>query len=474
MRECEKVRSNRLKFAAMMEVPTGFILIKESEYKMLLGRIAELEARLNKASNNSHKPPSSDGYKKAIKNNREKSEKKQGAQTGHKGTTLKMVDNPDKTVMHKLLGQCECGENLETLELKNLQRKQEFELPEKLIEVTEHLIEVKQCTCGKIHQAACELNGNTQIGSKYKALMVYLNQYQFVPFDRLQEISKQIFGISISDGVLAHSNQICYENLEQTEELIKQKLIQSPVINNDETGMRCEGKTQWIHSTSTPELTHYSIQSKRGNQGMDAIGILPHYTGKSIHDRWASYDQYTNCTHGYCNTHLLRDLKYLNEELDCAWALKMKKLLVQANDLKTKDQLNTNIIEDLEIQYEQILQQGFIDEPEQKSREKPKRGRIPKSKSKRLLDVFAFQSERVLLFLYDKDVPFDNNLAERDLRMVKLKQKISGCFRSANGAIVFCRIRSYVSSARKQGYKILDAIENALRGNPVSFIAAEQ
>lgn len=463
-----------MNFVVTMEIPSGYVLIKESDYNMLLARIAELEARLNKTSNNSHKPPSSDVYKKVIKNNREKSDNKQGAQTGHKGTTLKMVDIPDKTILHKLQGYCECGINLESLELKNLQRKQEFELPEKLIEVIVHLIEVKQCTCGKIHQATCELKGNTQYGSKFKSLMVYLNQYQFVPFERLQELSKDCFGISISDGVLAKSNQVCFEHLEETEEIIKKEMIQSPVINNDETGIRCQGKTQWIHSTSTPELTHYSIQNKRGNQGIDAIGILPQFKGTSVHDRWASYDQYSSCTHGYCNAHLLRDLKYVNEELNCAWALKMKKLLVHANDLKTKDQLNINIIEDLEIKYVQIVRQGFKEEPEQKSREKPKRGRIPKSKSQRLLDVFAFRSERVLLFLYDKNVPFDNNLAERDLRMVKLKQKISGCFRSANGAQVFCRIRSYISSARKQGYEILDAIENALTGNPVSLVCAEQ
>ena len=463
-----------------MERTATHVILTHAEYdsliemiKKLEARIVELESRLNKNSSNSSKPPSSDGLKKVIKNNREQSENKQGAQPGHKGSTLKMVDHADKFEYHKVSGTCECGENLETQTERSIVRKQEFELPEKLIEVIEHHIEIIKCKCGRKHYAPCELKGNVQYGTKFKSLMVYLNQYQFIPFERLQEISEDCFGMSISDGVLDASNQTCYEQLAQTEEQIKQTLLESPVINNDETGIRCEGKTQWVHSTSTPGLTHYSIQEKRGNQGMDTIGILPHYTGTSIHDRWASYDNYP-CTHGLCNAHLLRDLKYLYEEMNCEWAQPMIALLVQAHEAKKQDQLNALTIESIETRYIKIVQQGIKNEPEQKNREKIKRGRIPKSKSRLLLEVFANRSEQVLLFLYDKQVPFDNNLAERDLRMMKLKQKISGCFRSRNGAEVFCRIRSYISSARKNGYQILDAIEKALIGNPIQLIPAEQ
>jgi transposase len=457
-----------------MEIPAGYILIKESDFNAILARLAELESRAKKTSNNSHKPPSSDGYKKVVKNNRERSDKKRGAQPGHPGNTLKMVSTPDKVIPHKLFGQCECGENLEALELKSIQRKQEFELPAKLIEVIEHQIEVKQCTCGKIHQAACELNGNAQYGSSFKALMVYLNQYQLIPFERLQELSRDCFGISISDGVLAKSNQICYDQLASTEEIIKTELIRSKVIHNDETGVRCEDKTRWVHSTSTDLLTHYSIQNKRGTEAMDAIGILPQFEGKTVHDRWASYDKYTSCIHSGCNAHLLRELKYVNEEQKCLWALPMKQLLTTANNLKKQDKLSPIVIEDLELKYQKIVRKGLKEEAKHQIRDKPKRGRTPQAKSKLLLDVFTFKSERVLLFLYDNEVPFDNNLAERDLRMLKLKQKISGCFRTTNGAQIFCRIRSYISSVRKQGYNVLAALENALTGNPVSLIAAEQ
>ena len=213
-------------------------------------------------------------------------------------------------------------------------------MPEKLLEVIEHQIEVKQCVCGKTHQAFCEIKGNTQYGNRFKTLMVYLNQFQFIPFDRLQQLSEDCFGIIVSDGVLEKSNQTCYEHLEQTEEKIKQALIQSAVIHNDETGVRCEGKTKWVHSTSTSELTYYYIHNKRGTEAINSIGILPEFTGKSIHDRWASYNQYTSCQHGYCNAHLLRDLKHVNEEHKSLWALPMKQLLIHANDLKKKDSLN--------------------------------------------------------------------------------------------------------------------------------------
>lgn len=453
----------------MIGLPEGYMIIKTADYERLLDRLAVLESKSNKNSGNSHKPPSSDNYKKKVKNNREASTKKPGAQSGHKGTTLKMVDSADRIIEHKVQGHCDCGVNLESLETVGIQRRQEIELPVKLIEVIEHRIEIKQCRCGKVHQGTCELKGSVQYGSKFKALMVYLNQYQFIPFERLQELSEAIFGVSVSDGLLASSNQKCYEQLEQTESAIKKALLQNAVIHNDETGLRCNDNTQWIHSTSTHRLTHYSLQSKRGNEGINAIGIMPDYKGISVHDRWASYDGY-DCTHALCNAHLMRDLKFLHEEMGCGWALKMKKLLIQANNCKNKDLLDPMTIEQIELQYCQIIRQGFEEEPKQKVRTKPRRGRVGKSKSLRLLEVFKFRNHQVLLFMYHPQVPFDNNLAERDLRMIKLKQKISGCFRTKDGANVFCRIRSYISSARKQGYRILDAIECALLSKPVSLV----
>ncbi len=456
-----------------MQVPDGYILIRKLDYEQLLNRLAMMEARikelegmLSKNSGNSHKPPSSDGYKKEIKNNREKSDRKQGAQPGHEGKTLDMVSNPDKVIAHQLIGRCRCGRDLEKLAIKEIQRRQVFDLPEKLLEVTEHRIEVKQCGCGRVHKAACPVEGVTQYGERIKSFAVYMNQYQFIPFDRLQEITEDCFGMSISDGVLEKNNQVCYEQLEETEAGIKRDIIQSSVIHNDETGMRCAGKTQWVHSSSTQQHTHYSIQPKRGKEGMDAIGILNDYKGTSIHDRWASYDRYY-CTHGLCNAHLLRELKYVKEEIGRDWSGQMIPLLVMANTLKTEDRLDQAAIQSIEKRFHKITRQGLGEEPAMSITKKKKRGRIAKTKSMNLLEAFIDRRKDILRFLHNKDVPFDNNLAERDLRMVKLKQKISGCFRTLHGAEVFCRIRSYVSTARKQGYSVLEAIEQALIGKPV-------
>jgi transposase len=459
-----------------MEIKGSHVILTKEEFAALLyeieqlkNEVKELKAQLGKNSANSSKPPSSDGYKKKIKNNREKSDKQQGAQEGHKGTTLQMVETPDKIIEHQVKGRCaECGMDLERASIKSIQRRQVFDLPAKLIEITEHRIEVKQCKCGIVHEADCEIKGNVQYGEKIKSLMVYLNQYQLIPFNRLQQLSEDCFGMSVSDRVLEESNQKCYENLEQTEVAIKKELICSRVIHNDETGIRCESKTQWIHSSSNPYYTHYSIQKKRGKEGIDAIGILTHFNGISVHDRWASYDDY-ECEHALCNAHLLRDLKFLAEENDCKWAKKMIGLLVQSNEYKKQDLLNEKTIQAIEKKSRRIIKEGIKEEPPPEETKKAKRGRKAKSKSLNLLEVFIQRSEQVWKFIYNREVPFDNNLAERDLRMVKLKQKISGCFRSLNGAQVFCRIRSYISTARKQGQSILNAIACALMGNPISL-----
>jgi transposase len=433
----------------------------------LENRIKELESNKNKHSGNSSKPPSSDGYKKTIKNNREKSDKQQGAQEGHQGTTLEMASIPDKIVEHKVEGLCEgCGKDLQTAHIKDVKRRQVFDLPEKLMEVTEHRVEVRQCSCGKVHEAVCVVQGSVQYGGKIKALMVYMNQYQHIPFDRLQEFSKDCLGVSIGDGTLISGNEMCYDNLAQTEMQIKEQISQSTVINNDETGMRCEGKTQWVHNSSTETHTHYSIHAKRGKEAMNDIGILPDFKGISVHDRWASYDEY-DCSHALCNAHLLRDLKFLAEELHIKWASKMTALLVKANQFKKDGLISKKIIAGIQNQCRAIIKQGQKEEPPI-IQPTPKRGRRAKSKSQNLLSVFLDRGHQVWAFMHHPDVPFDNNLAERDLRMAKLKQKISGCFRSVNGAKIFCRIRSYISTARKQGYSVLFAIEAAIAGNPIS------
>jgi len=463
----------------MFKVPEGYILIKKEEYEglkrtilemsnmieKLTRRIEELESQLSKNSSNSHKPPSSDGLKKKIKNNREKSGKQQGAQPGHKGTTLQFSEQPDETISCKVEGYCECGEDLRLIPAKGIERRQTIELPKKLIKITEFQIEVKECKCGRTHKGFCTQTYRIGYGKRFKSLMVYLNQYQFIPRERLQELVRDYFGISISDGLLESICNECYNQLEATEVSIKEGLIQSLVNNFDETGIRNEGDTNWIHSCSNKQLTHYSISKKRGKEGIDEKGILSEYKGVAVHDRWKSYDGYS-CEHALCNAHLLRDLKFVYEELDRQWAKEMINTLIFAKRKRDEENLTHDIIRFIEGQYNHIIDLGMQEEPVEQPSPVKKRGRKAKNKSLRLLEVFKERKIEILMFMYNMDVPFDNNLAERDLRMVKLKQKISGCFRKRESADVFCRIRSYISTIRKQGYPVLEAISATLSGNP--------
>ena len=208
-----------------MERTATHVILTIAEYDALIAmikkleqRVSELEAQLNKDSSNSHKPPSSDGYSKEIKNNREKSGKSQGAQEGHKGRTLQMVTHADKIIEHKVKRECKCGKDLSQARVLRIERRQVFDLPEKLLEVTEHQVEVKQCSCGVIHQAECKEKGNAQYGERIKSFAVYMNQYQFLPFERLQEMIRDCFGASMSDGVLSDGNELLFEQLEKSEE----------------------------------------------------------------------------------------------------------------------------------------------------------------------------------------------------------------------------------------------------------------
>lgn len=460
-----------------MQVPEGYILISKVEYGELLNRLSMMEARikelegmLNKDSSNSHKPPSSDGYKKKIQNNREKSDRNVGGQLGHEGKTLLMVEHPDKVIEHKVEYCKHCGMNLQHIPAKKYHRRQVYDLPRVKIEVTEHRVEVKQCgACHKETVADCDVPSSVQYGERIKSMGIYLNQYQMLPVERTRELMEDLFECSISAEVLQQSNELCYDNLEEkVEKEIKESITQSAVMHNDETGIRCEGTTRWIHSYSTQSHTYYAIDDKRGKEAMDRINILPQFTGNTVHDRWASYEKYDHCQHSYCNAHILRDLK-AEEENNKSWATRMKTVLLDAYALSKKEHTSLDSIKDTEKRYDRIVKEAIKQEPIP-ARTLHKRGRKAKSKSLNLLECFRDKKKEVLRFLHDKTIPFDNNLAERDLRMVKLKQKISGCFRTRNGADVFCRIRSYISTVKKQGGQVWNALQLIMKTSPLQPI----
>lgn len=437
-------------------------------------RIEALESQLSKDSHNSHKPPSSDGLKRMTKSLRAKSTRFSGGQEGHPGHTLSMVKNPNEIIVHRVK-QCQgCNGSLEETIATDYVQRQVFDIPPLRLKVTEHHAEIKQCPhCGASNQALFpqEVTKNTQYGDNVKSLAVYLTQYQLLPYERTTELLNDLFSCSITEGSLYNWNKKAYQTLKKPEQLIINQLQQASVLNVDETGVFCQNKSQWLHVASTSRLTHYGIHAKRGKEATDALGILPHYKGTAVHDFWKSYLQY-DCGHAFCNAHIMRELTYAFEQENQPWANELKALLLTSNEQvgqhkHFKNSLSENNLHEIERQYDALLEIGFRMNPNPPIQDLPKkRGRPKQSKVKNLLDRLQDYRSQVLAFMYDFQIPFTNNLAERDLRMAKVKQKISGTFRSPEGALFFCRIRGYISTMKKNHQKVLDTLISAFSGNP--------
>lgn len=457
------------------EAVIELVEILQGVHKSLDERVKALEDKTAKDSHNSSRPPSSDGFMKPKPRSlRKKGKRRVGGQKGHKGHTLQMVENPDNVIIHPVESCRECGYSLETLESCDYERHQVFDIPPIKLQVTEHRAEIKECPhCSQRNKADFpgEAANIIQYGSRLKSLAVYLSNYQLLPYERIRELFKDIFGISLSAGTLVNINQSCYSVLEGVEQSIKDHLLKALVVNADETGLYVNGERHWLHVLSAPELTFYIPHPKRGKEAMDAMGILPSFNGTLVHDFWKPYLKY-DCNHALCNAHHLRDLTFIHEQFNQPWAQDMISLLTEINKEVEKfrpdgNHLDHDTIARFEQAYEQILSKGFRANPPPPDDQKQtrRRGRKKKSKSLNLLERFRNYRNEVLAFMYDFQIPFDNNLAERDIRMMKVQQKISGTFRGDNGAEIFCRIRSYISTVRKQQLNVLNAIQTALSGN---------
>lgn len=441
----------------------------------LIQKVQDLEAQIAKNSSNSGKPPSSDGLKKPHKtrSQRGKSERKPGGQNGHQGRTLEQIDRPDHIVIHSP-SQCGgCGHSLLDVEGASVEKRQVFDLPEPKVEVSEHRIETKICPCcGGVAKGEFPENitAPVQYGERVQALAAYFAHQHFLPFERLSQMFDDIFGIGISPATCASVDRKLFTRLESFEANLKTHLMASKVLHFDETGMRCNKKLHWIHVASSDMATFYGIHAKRGKEAIDEFGILPEYRGTAIHDHWFPYFAYTQVKHGLCNAHHLRELTFVYEHEKEEWAKEMKDLLHRAKkevrNNTGRGHLPQEEIEALEKEYCKIIIKGMeyhLSLPPLASKRKGKR---KQRVGKNLLDRLADNFECVLRFLHDFSVPFTNNQGEQDIRMVKLKQKISGCFRTVDGSQIFCRIRSYISTARKQGWSIWDALVDALKGRP--------
>ena len=443
----------------------------------LEARIEALENQKSKDSKNSSKPPSGDGFAKRTKSLRTKSGRKSGGQKDHPGSTLEWQEEVDEIFVHPVLDCTSCGTSLEFVEVLNLRCSQVHDLPPIKLVVHEHQAEEKCCpNCGVMNQGKLPafVNSLVQYGPGLKGLMVYLMEGQLLPSDRAKELLQELIGCEISEATLYNTRLRCYEQLAAVESYIKAGIQVAPVVHFDETGMRVKSKLMWLHVACDSWLTAYFIDPKRGQLAMDAIDILPNFDGVSVHDGLASYGKYDS-THALCNAHHLRELRFIVERYDQDWASDMMTLLVEIKTNITVAQVagETSLIlsqlADFEQRYQAIIQAGLIvNPPPPIDLDVPKpKGRRKQSPPKNLLDRLQLHQSAVLLFMYDWRVPFDNNQAERDLRMMKLKQKISGTFRSLEGAQQFCRIRGYISTLRKQGLQVLDALRLVFMETPL-------
>jgi len=440
-----------------------------AENAALKARIAELERRLGLNSQNSGKPPSSDGLKKParVRSLREKSGRKPGGQKGHEGETLRQSAEPDEIANHYPTGCAECGAALTPRMAEDHAARQVFDLPEpQPLVVTEHRAHTCRCAaCGVTTRASFPdgVNAPVQYGARLTAFAIYLLHYQLLPEARLVELMADLFGVKLAAATIARMSGACAKGLKGFGETVRDLVAGAPVKHMDETGFRIGGKTQWLHVASTALLTFYRVCARRGSLLANVVGIV-------VHDHWKPYYTMQAVLHALCNAHHLRELKALVEIEKEEWARKMQRLLRRAchaaNLARERDvPLKPRLVQCFERCYDAIVAEGraFHEAQPPLARAAMKgggkrRGRAPRRTGHNLLLRLATRKEDTLRFLHDPAVPFTNNQAERDGRMMKLRQKISGGFRSLEGASDFALIRSFLSTAKKQGWKIIEAL----------------
>ena len=446
-------------------------LKQNAHLSQLESRVQELEARANENSDNSNKPSSSDPFIKP-KSRRKKSGKAPGGQKGREGKTLEMTLAPDYIEKHRVINCCGCGENLENQTVMAVEKRQVFDIPPQKIIITEHQSEKKTCPhCGTETGAAFPVGVEKpiQYGTYIKSALVYLNQYQMIPYKRTLELISDFYNHQISEGTLFNSITSAYNALEPVEEKTIELLLQSPVNYADETGLRINGNLYWMHVVCNGNLTHYAPHASRGMKALEDIDILTRYQGILVHDYWKPYFKLI-CEHGLCNAHHLRELTGIQELTDQKWPQELSELLLEIKNFIENDTAGLSLtdgqINCFSKRYDLLIEKGYLENPPPPESAVKKRGRKKQSKTRNLLDRLKENKREALAFMYDRRVNFDNNIAERAIRMVKVKQKVSGEFRSENGAKMFCRIRGYISMVKKNSLPVLEAINCALMNRP--------
>ncbi len=476
MSQEEEVQALREENAVLKAQVAELLPLKE-QVEQLKDQVKQLTSRLAKDSHNRHLPPSSDRFarKKKTRSLRKRSGKKPGGQAEHPGETIPWWSHPDEIIRHAVSTCSHCQAELCAVEPQRVEVRQVIELPSKRQVVIEHQAEQKWCPqCGAVSAAAFpeQVRARVQYASSVAAAASLLVVQQLLPLGRAAEVLWDLLGISIAEATITTQLQRAATLLEPVEQQIKAALIQAEVLHQDESSVRVAGQRWWTHVSATQGLTHYAVHPKRGKAALDAIGILPHFRGRSLHDGFRSYWLYA-CVHALCNVHHLRELLFVYEEQQQAWAHEMQELLLSMKDAcdqaraQGRQALDPVEIADWRAGYETVLQAGYQANPPEPPAPVPKKGRRKQSAARNLLDRLSLHQEAVLAFLQDLRVPFDNSQAERDIRMIKVQQKVSGCFRTPGGAQVFCRLRSYLSSLRKQGLNLFTAVQQTFLGHPL-------
>ncbi len=432
---------------------------------------------IKRDSHNSNQPPSLDlpwKKPKRTRSLRKISGLKAGGQLGHPGITLQAVNMPNRIIVHTADNCLQCCASLASVSPTRFFRRQVFEIENGTLAVVEHRTPLVPCpACGNVLRAQfpAHIKAPVQYGASVLSRALYLHLYQLLPVAGTQEAMRDLFGCDISQASIQRAARLCSEKLIRCEQRIKAAIRDSAVIGADETGIRINGTNACVHVARTDTLTHLASHTNRGKAAFDAIGILNQYKGTLVRDGWFSYKWYQQCRHSLCNAHLLRDLTYIGEAepqhekrtTALAKLLIAIKDTVEAASAASQTELDSRLQEDFLNRYDSLIagaEQAIRGSPAEKS------AGLTASK---LLNRFIKNKTEVLRFMTDFAVPFDNNGSERDLRMLKLQQKISGCFRTTNGITTFCRVRSYLSSARKQSKSLLSALEHALKGKPIAL-----